>query len=284
MAEWREKVVRSAPYIAGVLALPALPPPEILPEYLHRFAVFLLLWISVGCVHSLVRRFYGRERAADTAPSGDESGGYRRRPFFAHPREFAEVLGLIVAVVSTLIWLQLFRLANPAPVFHLLLASIFAISLAARMAQGPRFEWATVARYIGYTGIAYLSIQISTGSWLWQPVLLSLALAGPAVATSLASATDVSTPRSAPQRRRIARLTTGLLCSGPMFVVLLIGLHQLPTPFGLTVLPIPLISKHLALLRNYERDGTVPPRHREVVSATALLFIVILVGVGVLFG
>jgi hypothetical protein len=284
MAKWREWVVAVSPYFGGPIALPFAMPLELVPEYLHRLFVFILLFASVGCVHFFLIRYYGARRRLADATADVRVGKYLKRPFFYRRAEFIEIIGLTAAALSALVWLQLFRAANPPEVFYLVLAAILASSTASRFCTTERFEWAAPAFFLSAAIVAYLSIQISTGSWLWQPVFIGCGLAGPVTATRLAGLLVRGAPLPLSRRRHIARLTTGFLCCGPVFIILLVGLGQLPSPYGLTALIVPLLVKHFGSLSFYESHGAVPARHTETISAAALLFIVILIGVGVVFG
>jgi len=284
MMMWRERVVAMCPYLGGPIAIPVAMPLELVPEYLHRLFVFLLLFGSVACVQFFLLRFYGSRRRAADAVADVRVGKYLKRPFFYRRTEFLEVIGLIVAGLSSLVWLQLFRAANPPEVFYLVLVAILASSVAGRFAASARFEFGSLATFLGTATVAYLSIQISTGSWLWQPALIGCAIAGPVTATRLAALLVRGAPQSPPRRCYLARLTTASLCLGPMFIILLVGLGQLPSPYGLTALMLPLAVKHLGFMGIYERDGTIPARHIETISSAALLFIVILLGVGIVWG
>lgn len=249
--------------------------------YLKQLLLFLLLFASLGAVHRLVGAFFGTTQREAASGKEVRVGKYLRRPYIYRWRELLQIIALTAAVLATILWIALFRLANPPEVFYLILAAVVLASSAVRLKSVGKPILGIVSGMLGSTAAAYLSIQLSTGSWLWQPAVIALAF-GATVAAPQAAELILAESGALPQRRRVlARLCPAFVVLGPVLFGVLVTLGQVGNLYLFSFAVLPLMAKHLGELKAYEESGVVPARLPELVSTAAILFIAIVFGVSI---
>lgn len=278
MRRFPHLVLNLLPLLAGPIFLrPPLEQERIVLEWLHHLALLLLVFGAARLLAGLLIHFYGEETGTEgnLAP---RVGRYRRRSFVQSWRDILQVLVLILCALPLFAGLQLLHARLPSSIFYLVLAGLALMGTTLRLSRTARVVPWTGARFLFNTLVAYLSLQLTTGAWLWQPALVAVSFAAALAAVDIA----VLLKSSRGDKRLLSRLYGLALLGAPLALGLLVSLGQL-SPAYLATLALPAGAyRFTAALQRAEQSPEVPAR---LVPGTVLLgwlFVVIVFLVGVI--